>query len=84
MKNKNKERNPDLLHRPSPKGRFFDRIKHMNQTRKIVISAAAAGALGGFIGASINHVIGSPSWMAGVLAAVITLILYTIFKYLIK
>lgn len=56
----------------------------MNQTRKIVISAVIAAALGGFIGASINHIIGSPNWMAGVLAAVITLVLYTIFKHLLK
>ena len=56
----------------------------MNQTRKIVIAAVIAAALGGFIGASINHIIGSPHWVAGVLAAVITLVLYNIFKYLLK
>ena len=55
----------------------------MNKTRKIVVSAVIAAALGGFIGASINHMIGSPHWMAGVLAAVITLVFYIIFKHTI-
>jgi len=56
----------------------------MNQTRKIVVSAVVAAGLGGFIGATINHIIGYPNWMAGVLAALITLILYTILKSLFK
>jgi len=45
-----------------------------NKTRKIVISAILAAALGGLIGASINHIIGYPNWMAGFFAAFITLI----------
>ena len=56
----------------------------MEQTRKVVVAAVVAAGFGGFIGASINHIIGSPSWVAGVLAAVITLVVYIIFKYLFK
>lgn len=55
-----------------------------NKTGKIVISAFFAAALGGLIGASINHIIGYPNWMAGFFAAFITLILYTSFKYILS
>lgn len=52
----------------------------MNKQQKIVFSAIFAAALGGFLGAVVNHIIGYPTWMAGVFAACITLVLYFIFK----
>jgi len=56
----------------------------MNKMRRIVISAIFAAALGGLIGASINHIIGYPTWMAGFFAAFITLILYISLKYILS